>query len=110
MSGFPHTLTEEELLSKIPEKSRKVISKVSESCTYFTSFQAICSSYSYAICALLHHCHFQFELNTEKSVAVMIIPKREDFETVLQESNITVEGKEPQLNAANIVWDLTDVC
>ena len=39
----------------------------------------------------------------------MIIPKREEFEEVIQGGNITIEGKKPQMNAANLVWDLTDV-
>ncbi|KAK3581579.1 hypothetical protein CHS0354_031927 [Potamilus streckersoni] len=45
---------------------------------------------------------------SEKGVAVVLAPNREDFLYILDHTNFTIDGKEPTLNAANLVWDLRD--
>ncbi|KAL3841844.1 hypothetical protein ACJMK2_019943 [Sinanodonta woodiana] len=45
---------------------------------------------------------------SEKGVAVVLVPNREDFLYILDHTNFTIDGKEPTLNAANLVWDLRD--
>ena len=76
MSGFPHTLTGEELKAKLPEKHRKGVEKV--------------------------------EVFSDRGIAVLHVPVKSDFEALVDEKNFTIDGKEPTLNAANLVWDLRD--
>lgn len=76
MSGFPHTLSGDELKAKLPEKHQKGIEKI--------------------------------EVFSERGIAVLHVPVKSDFDALLAESNFTIEGKEPTLNAANLVWDLRD--
>lgn len=76
MSGFPHTLSGDELKAKLPEKHQKGIEKV--------------------------------EVYSDRGIAILHVPVKTDFDALLAESNFTIEGKEPTLNAANLVWDLRD--
>lgn len=50
----------------------------------------------------------KIEVNSDKGVAVLYVSKKEDFDKLLAESNFTIDGKEPTLNPANLVWDLRD--
>ncbi|XP_064634376.1 N-acetylglucosamine-1-phosphotransferase subunits alpha/beta-like [Lineus longissimus] len=48
----------------------------------------------------------KIEINEQQGVAVLHVPNKADFESLLQDGNLTIGGKEPSMNAANIVWDL----
>ncbi|KAJ8299664.1 hypothetical protein KUTeg_023724 [Tegillarca granosa] len=48
------------------------------------------------------------ELYSEKGVAVIHSSDKEVVNQILTASNITIDGKEPTFNAANLVWDLRD--
>ncbi|KAL5007073.1 hypothetical protein ScPMuIL_015879 [Solemya velum] len=50
----------------------------------------------------------KIEIHEEKGAAVLYIPNREELETILNESNFTIDGKEPTLSSANLIWDLRD--
>ncbi|XP_045176047.2 N-acetylglucosamine-1-phosphotransferase subunits alpha/beta-like isoform X2 [Mercenaria mercenaria] len=51
----------------------------------------------------------KIEVNSEKGIAVLYVPVKEDFDTILAGANFTIDGKEPTLRAANMVWDLRDL-
>ncbi|XP_033751371.1 LOW QUALITY PROTEIN: N-acetylglucosamine-1-phosphotransferase subunits alpha/beta-like [Pecten maximus] len=50
----------------------------------------------------------KMELHSEEGLVVMYVPQRDNFNRILAANNFTFDGKEPTLNAANLVWDLRD--
>lgn len=50
----------------------------------------------------------KMELHSEEGLVVLYVPQKEDFNRILAANNFTFDGKEPTLNAANLVWDLRD--
>ncbi|XP_060086353.1 N-acetylglucosamine-1-phosphotransferase subunits alpha/beta-like [Ylistrum balloti] len=50
----------------------------------------------------------KMELHSEEGLVVMYVPQHDDFNRILAANNFTFDGKEPTLNAANLVWDLRD--
>ncbi|XP_052801171.1 N-acetylglucosamine-1-phosphotransferase subunits alpha/beta-like isoform X2 [Mya arenaria] len=76
MSGFPHTLSTEELMQKLPQKHQDRIEKM--------------------------------EVDSDKGIAVLYARSDKDCSDILAETNFTLDGKEPTLSAAQLVWDLRD--
>ncbi|XP_048241976.1 N-acetylglucosamine-1-phosphotransferase subunits alpha/beta-like [Haliotis rufescens] len=50
----------------------------------------------------------KIDLYSDKGIAVLHVPKKEDFDSLVNIKNFTLEGKEPILHAAKLVWDLRD--
>uniref|UniRef100_K1PK27 N-acetylglucosamine-1-phosphotransferase subunits alpha/beta n=1 Tax=Magallana gigas TaxID=29159 RepID=K1PK27_MAGGI len=46
--------------------------------------------------------------DTESGLAVLYVPNKKAFDTLVTVRNISIDGKQPTLNAANLVWDLRD--
>lgn len=51
----------------------------------------------------------QVEFYADKGVAILTVSDKGDFSKLQEINNITIEGKELSLVAANLVWDITDV-
>ncbi|XP_041367858.1 N-acetylglucosamine-1-phosphotransferase subunits alpha/beta-like isoform X2 [Gigantopelta aegis] len=50
----------------------------------------------------------KIDLHTDRGIAVLYVPKKEEFEELVDIKNFTIDGKEPTLNAANLIWELKD--
>ncbi|XP_048726912.2 N-acetylglucosamine-1-phosphotransferase subunits alpha/beta-like isoform X2 [Ostrea edulis] len=44
----------------------------------------------------------------ESGLAVLHVPDKKSFDLLVTATNISIDGKQPTLNAANLVWDLRD--
>ncbi|XP_067654930.1 N-acetylglucosamine-1-phosphotransferase subunits alpha/beta-like isoform X2 [Haliotis asinina] len=58
--------------------------------------------------AKLPHPVQKIDLFSDKGIAVLHVPKKEDFDSLVNIKNFSLEGKEPILHAAKLVWDLRD--
>ncbi|XP_074660402.1 N-acetylglucosamine-1-phosphotransferase subunits alpha/beta-like [Tubulanus polymorphus] len=48
----------------------------------------------------------EVEMVVEKGVSLLYIAKKTDLNTILDDRNFTIDGKQPTMNAANLVWEL----
>ncbi|XP_061181061.1 N-acetylglucosamine-1-phosphotransferase subunits alpha/beta-like isoform X2 [Saccostrea echinata] len=47
-------------------------------------------------------------IDTDSGLAVLYVPDKKSFDILVTAQNISIDGKKPTLNAANLVWDLRD--
>ncbi|XP_064599893.1 N-acetylglucosamine-1-phosphotransferase subunits alpha/beta-like [Liolophura sinensis] len=50
----------------------------------------------------------KIDLHEDKGLAVLYVPVRADFDALLELTNLTLEGKSPTMNAANLIWDMSE--
>ncbi|XP_050410392.1 N-acetylglucosamine-1-phosphotransferase subunits alpha/beta isoform X1 [Patella vulgata] len=55
-----------------------------------------------------HNSITQVKLHSDAGVAVLVVPNKTEFENLLEVRNISIDGKTPTFNAANLIWDLRD--
>ncbi|XP_022336372.2 N-acetylglucosamine-1-phosphotransferase subunits alpha/beta-like [Crassostrea virginica] len=50
----------------------------------------------------------EITIDKDSGLAVLFVPDKKAFDILVTVSNISIDGKQPTLNAANLVWDLRD--